>query len=78
MTLSNKCGSDPIALFGPDGKAYYVLLNFDYTSSGNNRKAAIAVARSEDGEIWPNEMVRIVSNDNAVDKEWALTAPCAL
>jgi hypothetical protein len=58
-------------MFGPDGTAYYVLLNFDYLGPNDARRAAIAVARSPDGgETWPGSEIRIVEDSPAVDKEW--------
>lgn len=64
-------GSDPVAMFGPDGTAYYVVLNFDYLGSNGARRAAIAIARSLDGgETWPGSEIRIVEDSPVVDKEW--------
>ncbi|UCE38382.1 MAG: hypothetical protein JSW00_03915 [Thermoplasmata archaeon] len=69
--LPYACGSDPVALFGPDGTAYYVVLNFDYQGPNLGRRAAIAVARSPDGgETWPGSEIRIVEDSPVVDKEW--------
>lgn len=66
--LPFKCGSDPVALFGPEGTAYYVLLNFQYTGG---RQAAIAVARSPDGgETWPASEIRVVDVSPGDDKQW--------
>jgi hypothetical protein len=63
-----KCGSDPVAAFGPDGTAYYILLNFQYTGG---RKASIAVARSPDGGItWPAEDIRVLHTSSGDDKQW--------
>ncbi len=66
--LPYKCGSDPVAAFGPDGTAYYILLNFDYD---NGRKAGIAVARSPDGGLtWPASEIRLLHTSPGDDKEW--------
>ncbi|HEV8361360.1 MAG TPA: hypothetical protein VGR28_12995 [Candidatus Thermoplasmatota archaeon] len=62
------CGSDPVAAFGPDGTAYYILLNFQYTGG---RKATIAVARSPDGGLtWPASDIRMLHTASGDDKEW--------
>ncbi len=66
--LPYKCGSDPVAAFGPDGTAYYILLNFDYDAG---RKAGIAVARSLDGGLtWPASEIRLLHTSPGDDKEW--------
>lgn len=66
--LSWRCGSDPVAAFGPDGTAYYILLNFEYTGG---RKGTIAVARSPDGGAsWPAGDVRPLHTSPGNDKEW--------
>jgi hypothetical protein len=66
--LAYKCGSDPVAAFGPDGTAYYILLNFQYTGG---RQASIAVARSPDGGVsWPASAIRILHTAGGDDKEW--------
>lgn len=66
--LPNKCGSDPVALIGDDGTAYYVILNFHYTGG---RQAVIAVARSLDGGLtWPADEIRILHSSPGNDKEW--------
>ncbi|MGB0653752.1 MAG: hypothetical protein ACPGQL_11195 [Thermoplasmatota archaeon] len=71
--LPYKCGSDPVALFGADGTAYYVLLNFQYEGG---RQAAIAVARSPDGGLtWPASDIRILDTGAGMDKEWAAVGP---
>ncbi len=66
--LRYKCGSDPVAAFGPDGTAYYVLLNFQYAGG---RQASIAVARSPDGGLsWPASEIRVLHTSGGDDKEW--------
>lgn len=66
--LPFKCGSDPVAIFGPDGTAYYLLLNFQYTGG---RAAGIAVARSLDGgRSWPAGEIRLLHTSGGDDKEW--------
>lgn len=66
--LAYKCGSDPVAMFGPDGTAYYLLLNFQYSGG---RQASIAVARSPDGGLtWPASDIRILHTSSGDDKEW--------
>lgn len=63
-----KCGSDPVAAFGADGTAYYILLNFQYTGG---RKGTIAVAKSPDGGItWPASGIRVLHTSSGDDKEW--------
>ncbi len=66
--LPYKCGSDPVAAFGPDGTAYYILLNFDYDGP---RHGAIGVARSPDGGVsWPAEDIRLLHTSGGDDKQW--------
>lgn len=66
--LAYKCGSDPVAMFGPDGTAYYLVLNFQYAGG---RQASIAVARSADGGLsWPASEIRILHVSGGDDKEW--------
>lgn len=66
--LAYKCGSDPVAIFGPDGTAYYLVLNFHYTGG---RQAAIAIARSPDGGLtWPASDIRVLHTSGGDDKEW--------
>jgi len=66
--LAWKCGSDPVAMFGPDGTAYYLVLNFQYAGA---RQASIAVARSPDGGLtWPASDIRVVHTSGGDDKEW--------
>lgn len=62
------CGSDPVAAFGPDGTAYYILLNFDYVGP---RHGAIGVAKSPDGgRTWPASGVRLLHTSGGDDKQW--------
>lgn len=66
--LPNLCGSDPVAVIGEDGTAYYILLNFHYTGG---RKAVIAVARSDDGGLtWDPDQIRVLHHSSGNDKEW--------
>lgn len=66
--LRYRCGSDPVAAFGPDGTAYYILLNFQYAGG---RQASIAVARSPDGGLtWPAADIRVLHTSGGDDKEW--------
>jgi hypothetical protein len=69
--LPYKCGSDPVAMFGDDGTAYYIVLNYDYLGPNSGRRSAIGVARSFDGgETWPESEVRVVHTSGGDDKEW--------
>lgn len=66
--LPFRCGSDPVVAFGPDGTAYYILLNFQYTGG---RRGAIAVARSANGGVtWPVSDIRVLHQAPGDDKEW--------
>jgi hypothetical protein len=68
-----KCTSDPVAMFGPDGTAYYLLLNYDYSGPNGSRMGAIGVARSPDGgETWPESDIRVLSYRVDDDKEWGV------
>jgi hypothetical protein len=71
--LPRECTSDPVAMFGPDGTAYYVLLNYDYSGPSGMRMASVGVARSLDGgETWPESEIRVLSFWVDDDKEWGV------